>query len=127
MFSRLSTILTYYDSEPTEITQGIVWLIFFPIIHTFDCGINLWLVIPSMLIGFASIKGVCSHGLKIRKTLGLGVFLFSVVVVTYYFIIGKLPSDPTHWGWVLLSLSAFFNLRRLTNHYYLNYHNGCSR
>ena len=127
MLSRLRTILTYYDSEPTEITQGFVWLIFFPIIHTLDCDFNVWLIIPSMLLGLASIKGACSHTVKVRKTLGLGVFLFSVVVVTYYFLIGKLPNDATHWGWVLISVSAFFNLRRLTNHYYLKYGNGCSR
>ena len=82
MLSRLRTILTYYDSEPTEITQGFVWLIFFPIIHTLDCDFNVWLIIPSMLLGLASIKGACSHTVKVRKTLGLGVFLFSVVVVT---------------------------------------------
>jgi hypothetical protein len=121
MLSRLRTILTYYDSEPTEITQGIIWLIFFPIVHTLDCNFNLWLIIPSVLIGFASIKGACLHTIQIRKTLGLGVFLFSIVVITYYFLIGKLPKDPTHWGWVLVSISAFFNLKRLSNHYYLKY------
>lgn len=127
MLSRLRTILTYYDSEPTEVTQGVIWLLFFPIIHTLDYSFNLWLIIPSMLIGFASIKGACSHTVGVRKTLGLGVFLFSIVVVTYYFLIGKLPNDATHWGWLLVSISAFFNLRRLTNHYYLKYGNGSSR
>jgi len=127
MLSRLRTILTYYDSEPTEVTQGVIWLLFFPIIHTLDYSFNLWLIVPSIMIGFASIKGACSHTVGVRKTLGLAVFLFSIVVVTYYFLIGKLPNDATHWGWLLVSISAFFNLRRLTNHYYLKYENGSSR
>ena len=44
MISRLKRILTYYDSEPTEITQGIIWLIFFPIIYTVEHGLNLFLI-----------------------------------------------------------------------------------
>jgi hypothetical protein len=127
MVSRLKTILTYYDSEPTEVTQGFIWMLFYPIIHTVECGLNLWLIIPSFLIGLASIKAACSHPVAVRKTIGLGVFLFSVVVVTYYFLCGQLPSDATHWGWVLISVSAFFNLRRLTNHYYTKHKDGCTR
>lgn len=126
MLAKLKTILTYYDSEPTEIMQGVIWFLFFPIINTLDTGFNLWLIIPSILIGLASIKGACLYGVRVRKAIGLAVFLFSVVVVTYYFLCKKLPGDPTHWGWVLISASAFFNLKRLTNHYYLT-KNGCNR
>lgn len=127
MLSRLKTILTYYDSEPTEVGQGFIWMLFYPVIHTIECGLNLWLIVPSFLIGLSSIKAACSHTAAVRKTIGFGVFLFSVVVVTYYFLCGELPNDPTHWGWVLVSISAFFNLKRLTNYYYTKTKNGTIR
>ena len=126
MFSKLKTILTYYDSEPTEIMQGVVWLVFFPIVHTLDCGLNLWFIIPSMALGLASIQGACTQTVKVRKTLGLGVFIFSVVTVVYYFICGKMTSSPVHLGWFMVMISAFFNLKRLSNHYYTKHH-GSSR
>lgn len=124
MLSKLRSILTYYDSEPTEVAQGFVWLLFFPIVHSLDCSFNLWLIIPSVILGMAALKAVCFHDVKTRKTIGFAIFLFSIVILTYYFTIKKLPYDPVHWGWILISLSAFFNLRRLTNHYYLKHHNG---
>tara|TARA_R110001599_G_scaffold140731_1_gene320920 strand:+ start:867 stop:1235 length:369 start_codon:yes stop_codon:yes gene_type:complete len=117
MLSKIKNILTYYDSEPTEITQGIIWLIFFPVVYSAEHGLNLWLVIISMIIGFTTIYSVCYHPLKTRKTLSLGVFLFSLVVVVMYYIKGNYVC-PTHWGWIVISLSAFFNLKRICNHYY---------
>jgi hypothetical protein len=119
MFQRLKEIMTYYDSEPMEIMHGIVWFIFFPLIHSFEFGINLLLIIPSVLIGIASIKSACVHSLSIRKIIGLAGFLFSIAVITYYILSGKLPKDPTHWMWLLIVISSFFNLVRLTNQYYL--------
>lgn len=123
MLSKIRNILTYYDSEPTEITQGIIWLIFFPIVYTAEHGLNLTLVILSILIGFTTIYSVCYHSLKTRKTLALGVFLFSIVVVVMYYIKGTFVC-PTHWGWIVISFSAFFNLKRICNHYYNKLNNG---
>jgi hypothetical protein len=118
MISRLKRILTYYDSEPTEITQGIIWLVFFPIIYTVEHGLNLFLVCLSIVIGYCTLHSVAYLSLSIRKTMAFAVFLFSIVTVIMYFFVYKQYSCPTHWGWLLISFSAFFNLRRITNHYY---------
>jgi formate hydrogenlyase subunit 3/multisubunit Na+/H+ antiporter MnhD subunit len=123
MLSKIKNILTYYDSEPTEIMQGVVWLIIFPVIYTIEHGLNLFLIIPSILIGFCSIYSVCYHSLKTRKTIALAVLLFSIVSVTMYIIKGDYVC-PTHWVWGLISFSAFFNSKRICNHYYRSIGNG---
>jgi len=123
MLSKIKNILTYYDSEPTEIMQGIIWLIIFPVIYTAEHNLNIFLLIPSTLIGFAGIYSVCYHSLKTRKTIALATFLFSVIVVTMYIIKGDYTC-PTHWGWGLVSISALFNLKRICNHYYRSIGNG---
>lgn len=61
MLTKIKNILTYYDSEPTEIMQGIIWFILFPVIYTAEHGLNLFLVILSIMIGFAGIYSVCYH------------------------------------------------------------------
>lgn len=118
MLSKIKDILTYYDSEPTEITQGIIWLILFPIIYTTEHGFNIYLLISSVIIGFTGIYSVCYHSLKTRKTIALGTFLFSIVVCVMYLVVNKDYTCPTHWGWALVTLSALFNLKRICNHYY---------
>ncbi len=118
MLSKIKDILTYYDSEPTEITQGIIWLILFPIIYTAEHGLNIYLLVISLVVGFAGICSACNHPLKTRKTVALATFLFSIVVCIMYLVVNKDYSCPTHWGWALVSLSALFNLKRICNHYY---------
>ena len=123
MLSKIRNILTYYDSEPTEIMQGIIWFILFPIIYTAEHGLNLFLVITSIIIGFCGLYSVCYHSLKTRKTLAFSTFLFSTIVVLMYIIKGNFVC-PTHWGWAMICFSAFFNLKRITNHYYRSLQNG---
>ena len=119
MFSRLKKILTFYDSEPTEITQGIIWFLFFPIVYTLENGLNAFLIILSIIVGFCTLYGVAySLPLRVRKTLAVSVFLFSVVASIMYLVIHKTYHCPTHWGWLVITMSAFFNLKRITNHYY---------
>ena len=123
MLSKIRNILTYYDSEPTEITQGVIWLILFPAIYTVEHGFNPWLFFISIIIGFPGIYSVCYHSLQTRKTLALGTFLFSTVVCVM-FLIHKDYKCPSHWGWLIVSLSALFNLKRICNHYYNKMSNG---
>ena len=123
MLQRVRHILTYYDSEPTEITQGVIWLLLFPTIYTAEHGLNIWLVSISIIIGFTGIYSVCYHSLKTRKTIALGTFLFSTVVCVMYLIHEDFRC-PTHWGWLVVAFSALFNLKRICNHYYKKIKNG---
>jgi len=120
MFTKLKNILTYYDSEPTEITHGAIWLLGFPIIYTLEHGFNP-IVILSIIIGFCSLYAVANMDLRTRKAIAAAVFLFSIVSVCLFFSHGDWKC-PSHWGWVLISLSAFFNLQRITNHFYRRKH-----
>jgi hypothetical protein len=116
MISRLNKILTFYDSEPTEILHGIIWLIFFPISYTLEHGSN-FMVFVSIIIGFCSLYSTLFLSLKIRKTMSVSTFIMSIVAVMLFFRNGDY-NCPTHWFWFILSISAFFNSRRILNHYY---------
>ena len=116
MFKKLDSILTYYDSEPTELTHGFIWLIGFPIIYTLEHGFNT-IIFLSMIIGFSTLYSVTNMTLRVRKTIASAVFLFSIISVILFFSHGDYKC-PSHWGWVLIALSAFFNLKRIANHYY---------
>ena len=116
MFSRIQDILTYYDSEPTEITHGFIWLVFFPIIYTIEHSFNP-IVILSVIVGFCAIYATSYLALRTRKTLAMAMFLFSLIALVLFFTKGGYEC-PTHWGWALVALSAFFNLKRVSNHYY---------
>jgi len=116
MYARIKNILAYYDSEPTEITHGIIWLVFFPAIYLLEHGFNFTIIL-SMIIGFCALYAVAYLTLAVRKTLAVAMFLFSLIALILFFSHGDY-SCPTHWGWALVSISAFFNLQRITNHYY---------
>lgn len=116
MLSQLNKILAYYDSEPTEITQGVIWLFFFPLIYTLEHGFNP-IIFLSIIIGYCSLYAVACMSLRVRKTLALATSLLSIVAVILFFSHGDYKC-PSHWGWFFISLSALFNLRRITNHFY---------
>ena len=115
--SKLLRILTYYDSEPAEIAQGFIWFLIFPIIYTLEHGFNL-LILLSIIIGFCSIFSVIHLSIKIRKTLAYTIFFFSIIALIMFFSHGDYKC-PTHWIWFIISISALFNLKRITNKYYI--------
>ncbi|BCV02322.1 MAG: hypothetical protein CM15mV51_1440 [uncultured marine virus] len=80
MLSRIKRILTYYDSEPTEIMQGIIWFLLFPVVYTIEHGFSLVLVIISICIGFSSLWSPCYDQYKLEKYF-FSVFCFSLIVV----------------------------------------------
>jgi len=117
---KIINILKYYDSEPSEIAQGFIWLILFPIIYYFEVGLNTCLIIPSILIGFVTLRSVCYHSLKIRKTMAYTCFLFSIIAVVFWVLSGDIARCPTHWFWIAVSIGALFNLSRISDHYHCN-------
>ena len=113
MLKKLGQILTYHDSEPTEIIQGLIWFIFAPIVLfvTYD---GLWFIsILSIIVGFGTLYSVVYESLKIRKYFGF-LYGFMAILFTIIFFWDKgLSSNAMNWGWVVISISALSNIRRI--------------
>jgi hypothetical protein len=117
MLKKLSNILKYYDSEPLEILIGIVWLIFFPMIWSFQFGFQAVLVVMSMLLGGSLIKGTCIDSLRSRKTLAYGSFLFSIIVIALL-VLNRGIQIPANWIWFLPLIMSVINLIQVTAQFY---------
>ena len=117
MKSRILNIFSYYDTEPMEILIGIIWFILLPVIWCFEFSCNLFMIIPSILLGISMIKATCSHPIQVRKTLSYGSFIFSIFVVLAFAFRGAM-NNPTHWLWFLPSIISFLNLTAMTSQYY---------
>jgi len=117
MKSRILNIFSYYDTEPMEIIIGIIWFIMLPIIWCFEFSCNLFIIIPSILLGIAMIKATCSHPIKVRKTLSYASFIFSIFIILSFVFRGAM-NNPSHWLWFLPSIISFLNLTSMTSKYY---------
>lgn len=117
MKSRILNIFSYYDTEPMEILVGIIWFIILPVIWCFEFSCNLFIIIPSMILGLAMIKATCSHPIKVRKTLSYGSFIFSIFVILAFVFRGAMV-NPTHWLWFSPAIISFLNLAAMTSKYY---------
>jgi|TARA_R110000787_G_scaffold24935_5_gene70249 hypothetical protein len=117
MLKKLSDILNYYDSEIVELLLGAIWLVFFPIIWTGQYGVNVTLLIISILLGSSLIKGTCARCLKTKKTLAYGSFLFSIAIIVLL-CLNKGISTPSNWLWTLPLLMSIINLSAVTSQYY---------
>lgn len=117
MKSRILNIFSYYDTEPIEIIIGLIWFIMLPIIWCFEFSCDLFIILPSLLLGLAMIKATCSHTIKVRKSLAYGSFIFSIFVILAFLFKGALR-NPTHWLWFLPSIISFLNLTAMTSKYY---------
>jgi hypothetical protein len=117
MLKKLSNILKYYDSEPLGILIGVIWLIFLPLIWSFQFGINPVLMIISILLGGSLIKSTCCESLRSRKTLAYGSFLFSITIIVLL-ILNSGMLLPSNWIWILpLGISIIY-LTQVTSQYY---------
>lgn len=114
MIKKLLHILTYHDSEPTEIIQGLIWLIFAPAVLMMENS-NLWYIgIMSSLIGFGTLYSVVYSSLERRKLFGYLYGLISMLFVVIHFSDYD-PNTWSHmnWGWVVIAISALSNIRRI--------------
>lgn len=113
MIKKLGHILTYHDSEPTEVLQGLIWLIFAPIVleATF---FDLWYVANiSILVGFGTLYAVVYSSLKVRRIYS---YLYGILAILFCVIFFKehgIHSNPMNWGWIVICISALSNIRRI--------------
>ena len=116
MIKKLGHILTYHDSEPTEVLQGLIWLIFAPVVLEAEFFPNLWYVaIISVLIGYVTLHSFVSSSLERRKLFGYLYGVMSIVFVIIHFsLFNSFNWTPMNWGWVVIAISALSNIRRIT-------------
>jgi len=114
MIKKLGHILTYHDSEPTEIIQGLIWLIFAPIVLEAIFP-NYWYVaILSILVGFSTLYAVVYKSLKTRKNIGFAYGFMAILFSTIFFgHQGFHTYNAMNWGWVVITISALSNIRRI--------------
>ena len=115
MIKKLGHILTYHDSEPTEVLQGLIWLIFAPVVLEAEFFPNLWYVaIISVLIGYGTLHSVVYSSLERRRLFGYLYGVMSIVFVIIHFsLFNSFNWTPMNWGWVVISISALSNIRRI--------------
>ena len=116
MIKKLGHILTYHDSEPTEVLQGLIWLIFAPIVLEAEFFPDLWYVaIISVLIGYGTLHSVVYGSLERRRLFGYLYGIMSIVfVIVHFSLFNSFNWTPMNWGWVVISISAVSNIRRIT-------------
>lgn len=114
MIKKLGHILTYHDSEPTEVLQGLIWLIFAPMVLEAEFFPKFWyLAIISIIVGFGALYSVVYKSLKTRRKFAYGYGVIAIVFVLIHFFTDA-PSTPMNWGWVVIAISALSNIRRIT-------------
>lgn len=114
MIKKLGHILTYHDSEPTEVLQGLIWFIFAPFILEAEFFPNLWYVaVLSFLIGFGTLYSVVYSSLERRRLFGYLYGSMAIIFVLIHFI-ADVNWTPMNWGWIVIAISALSNIRRIT-------------
>ena len=116
MIKKLGHILTYHDSEPTEVLQGLIWFIFAPIVLEAEFFPKFWyLAIISMLIGYGTLHSVVYSSLERRRVFGYlygGMAILFVII--HFSLFNSFNWTPMNWGWVVIAISALSNIRRIT-------------
>ena len=115
MIKKLGHILTYHDSEPTEVLQGLIWFIFAPFVLEAEFFPNLWYVaIISSIIGFSTLYSVVYSSLEQRRIFAYLYGIMAVLFVVLHFLNQDFSSNPMNWGWVVIAISGLSNIRRIT-------------
>lgn len=113
MIKKLGHILTYHDSEPTEVLQGLIWFIFAPMVLEAEFFPKFWyLTIFSIIVGFGALYSVVYKSLETRRKFAYGYGVIAIVFVLIHFFTDA-PSTPMNWGWVVIAISALSNIRRI--------------
>ena len=116
MIKKLVHILTYHDSEPTEVLQGLIWFIFAPMVLEAEFFPKFWyLAIISALVGFGTLYSVVYKSLETRRKFAYGYGIIAIIFVVIHFsLLNTFNWTPMNWGWVVIAISALSNIRRIT-------------
>jgi hypothetical protein len=112
VFKALSQLWKYSDSQPTEITLGAALMILAPIATMMELGFMPFYQVALISAGGYQLFCISKGVLECRLRASLITFgLYTSTLAMYLLSIG-LPT-PSHYGWVLLVISSFGNLKRL--------------
>jgi|SRR6056300_978820 len=115
MIKKLVHILTYHDSEPTEVLQGLIWFLFAPFVLSAEFFPNLWYVaVISSLIGLGTLHSVVYSSLERRRVFSYLYGSIAILFVIIHFLSEGLSTNPMNWGWVVIAISGLSNIRRIT-------------
>jgi len=120
VFKELRQLWRYSDSQPTEITLGAALMILAPVCTIIELGFMPFYQLALVAAGAYQLFCISKGELECRLRASLITFgLYTSTLVMYWSLIG-LPT-PSHYGWVLLVISSFGNLKRLkTEHLHRN-------
>jgi hypothetical protein len=95
--------------------QGLIWLIFAPVVLEAEFFPNLWYVaIISVLIGYGTLHSVVYGSLERRRLFGYLYGVMSIVFVIIHFsLFNSFNWTAMNWGWFVISISALSNIRRI--------------
>lgn len=108
----LIDVFRYSDSQPTEITLALVNLILAPIATFIELGPLLFYQFALIVSSIFQLYCIASADLKCRIRASFLTFSFFITTLMMYVFTIGLPT-PSHWGWCVLSFSAFSSLKRL--------------
>lgn len=109
---KLQQIWNYSDSQPTEITLGVALTILAPIATIIELGFMPIYHLFLVAAGLHQLYCVSKGELKCRLRASIFTFgLYATTLAMYLMTIG-LPT-PSHYGWLILVISSFGNLKRL--------------
>ena len=112
MLKKLQQLWQFSDSQPTEITLGAALMILAPVATMMELGFMPFYQLALVSAGAYQLFCISQGVLNCRLRASLITFgLYTSTLVMYLLSIG-LPT-PSHYGWVLLVLSSFGNLKRL--------------
>lgn len=113
MLKKLLHIWKYSDSQPTEITLGICNFLLTPLCLLFEIGF-MPVFIPLVIAGGAYQLWAVSTEKVCKRVNGAFVALCLFIITSALFLLSPCGlKDATHYGWLVLSLSAGGSLIRL--------------
>ena len=109
---KLQQLWRYSDSQPTEITLGVALMIIAPIATFIELGFMPIYQLLLIATGFHQLYCISKGELSCRVRASIFTFGLYVTTLAMYLTTIGLPT-PSHYGWLILVISSFGNLKRL--------------
>lgn len=112
-FEKLRHIYMYYDSEPMEILQSLVWVFLLIPMTMIELGFRPLIHTTMFILAVTQIVVVLNYSLNARKILSFVLFLITTAITANYILSGMVL-EKSFMVFLFNVFFAFFNLKRLT-------------